>query len=158
MPVLIQFLLLCAEEVPKYTPKAKRVSQSTYPSGIPGWHPVAVSKTKVEKPKPQANEKVKIKEKKENVKVTATVDEISEKLQDITVTEVDPTIELSKKLKRLRKRLRESELIDEKIKAGELANPSQLEKSSRRKEFEEEIEQLEAERLKLRQLKADKNP
>lgn len=87
------------------------------------------------------------------------VDEISEKLQDITVSSDDPTIELSKKLKRLRKRLRESELIDEKIKAGEAGNVNsfQLEKSRRRKEFEDEIEELEAERLKLRQLKANKN-
>lgn len=87
------------------------------------------------------------------------VDEISEKLQDITVSSDDPTIELSKKLKRLRKRLRESELIDEKIKAGEAGNVNsfQLEKSRRIKEFEDEIEELEAERLKLRQLKANKN-
>lgn len=153
------------EEVPKYTPLAKRVASAQSSAYPPGWHPTepAVSKNKVEnKPKPPAAEKAKIKEKKENVvKVTATVvDELSEKLQDATVSSVDPTIELSKKLKRLRKRLRESELIDEKIKAGEVAavNPSQLEKSTRRKEFEDEIEQLEAERLKLRQLKPNKNP
>lgn len=156
-----------SEEVPKYTPKAKRgVVQSPYP---PGWHPTTettVPKSKADKPKPAMDkskpaadkpkltvDKIKVKERKENVKVDV-VEEINEKLQDVTVSSnVDPTIELSKKLKKLRKRLRESEIIDEKIKAGDAdVNSSQLEKSARRKEFEKEIEQLEAERLKLRQL------
>lgn len=87
------------------------------------------------------------------------VDEISKKLEETLTVVEDPTVEISKKLKRLRKRLRESEQIDEKIKAGEInINSSQLEKSSRRKEFEDEIEQLEAERLRLRQQKGNKNP
>lgn len=111
-------------------------------------------KSKVDKPKPATGEKIKIKEKKESAKVDV-VKEMSEKLQDIALS-TDPTIEISKKLKRLRKRLRESELLDEKIKAGEVTNADQLEKSARRREFEEEIEQLEAERLKLRQIKTSK--
>lgn len=86
---------------------------------------------------------------------------MSEKVQDLKVSThtSDPTIEVSKKLKRLRKRIREIELLEEKIKAGEISNPEkdQLEKISRRKEFEEEIEQLEGDRLKLRQLKVNKN-
>lgn len=98
---------------------------------------------------------MKIKEKKDVAKVDA-VKELSEKLQDVSLTTADPTVEISKKLKRLRKRLRESELLDEKIKAGEVTNSDQLEKSARRREFEEEIEQLEAERLTLRQLKPSK--
>lgn len=70
----------------------------------------------------------------------------------------DPTVEISKKLKRLRRRLRESEQLEEKIKAGEVEiNADQLGKSARRKELEDEIEQLEADRLKLRQLKPNKN-
>lgn len=69
----------------------------------------------------------------------------------------DPTVEISKKLKRLRRRLRESEQLDEKIKAGEVANADQLGKSSRRRELEDEIEQLEAERITLRHLKPNKN-
>lgn len=144
-----------SEEVPKYTPKGKRVAQSsTYP---PGWHPSepTVAKSKVDKPKPTAGEKIKMKEKKDVAKVEA-VKELSQKLQNVSLSTEDPTIEISKKLKRLRKRLRESELLDEKIKAGEVANADQLEKSARRLEFEEEIEQLEAERLKLRQLKPSK--
>lgn len=100
-------------------------------------------------------DKSKVKEKKEVVKAVEPIQEISEKLQETSLTsDVDPTIEISKKLKRLRKRLRESELLDEKIKAGEATNADQLEKCARRKEFEQEIEQLEAERQKLRQMKA----
>lgn len=74
-----------------------------------------------------------------------------------TVTTNDPTVELSKKLKRLRRRLRESEILAEKMESGEITNPEkdQLEKISRRKDFEDEIEQLEAERLKMRQLKVN---
>jgi partner of Y14 and mago len=68
------------------------------------------------------------------------VEEISEKLQDkLQISGDDPTIELSKKLKRIRRKLREVEILDEKIKAGEITAPEkdQLEKISRRKMFEE---------------------
>lgn len=156
------FYLKHLEEVPLYTPKAKRVAQTSNSGYPPGYHPgyqpspSNVTKPKTEKPKSQAD-KVKIKEKKE-VKVVEPVQEISEKLKETSMSDVDPTIEISKKLKRLRKRLRESELLDEKIKAGEaMPNPDQLEKCARRKEFELEIEELEAERLKLRKLKSNKN-
>lgn len=154
-----------SEEVPLYTPKGKRVQTAStqYP---PGWHPTpatsVVNKIKVEKPKPAAGDKTKIKEKKEPSSKTSYRNdvEISEKLQDIKIAAPstnDPTVELSKKLKRLRRRLRESEILVEKMEAGEITNPEkdQLEKIARRKEFEEEIEQLEAERLKMRQLKVN---
>lgn len=176
----------CVEEVPLYTPKGKRnlAQPSQYP---PGWHPsVAAStttttKTKAQKPKPpaavektnsqaieklkapadkskQTAEKSKIKEKKDVAPKADPVDDINEKLQDASI---DPTVEISKRLKRLRRRLRESEQLEEKINlartAGEPTNPDQIEKCSRRKELEDEINQLEDERNKLRQLKANKN-
>ena len=167
----------CSEEVPLYTPKGKRAAaaHSQYP---PGWHPTPaasnVTKPKTEKPKappgekvkqpqsdkpkPQQGDKIKIKERKAEpaTKVDPVVEEISKKLSDVdlsSASDVDPTIEISKKLKRLRRRLREAEQLEEKILSGEVTNSDQLEKISRRKEFEEEIEQLESERLKLRQLK-----
>lgn len=154
-----------SEEVPLYTPKGKRVAQtSQYP---PGWFPTvatSAAKTKTEKSKATAGDKLKLKERKEIPKPEREpeFDKIIEKLEDIKMSNQssnDPTIELSKKLKRLRKRLRECEALDEKIISGEITNPEkdQLEKISRRKEFEEEIEQLEAERLKLRQVNANKN-
>lgn len=105
-------------------------------------------------------EKIKAKEKKETVKAKQ-VDDISGKLSEISLSsDADPTVEISKKLKRLRKRLRESEQLDEKLQAGEsITNSDQLDKIARRQEFFGEIEKLEAERLKLRlKLKAPKAP
>lgn len=106
-------------------------------------------------------DKIKVKEKKETVKAKQ-VDDISGKLSEISLSssDADPTVEISKKLKRLRKRLRESEQLDEKLQAGEsITNSDQLDKIARRQEFFEEIEKLEAERLKLRlKLKAPKAP
>lgn len=147
-----------------YTPKGKRAQTATsqYP---PGWHPqttpassTSTNKVKIDKPKPAVVEKTKNKEKKSETAKANTVTEISEKIQDVKIDATlnnDPTVELSKKLKRLRRRLRESEILAEKVESGEITNleKDQLEKISRRKEFEEEIEQLEAERLKMRQLK-----
>ncbi|CRL04440.1 CLUMA_CG017525, isoform A [Clunio marinus] len=155
------------EEVPLYTPKGKRVAQtSQYP---PGWHPTVATtsaKTKPEKPKQITIEKPKekpaeIKDKK-NVPEKIDVKDVTEKIQSISLSSEalnDPTIEISKKLKRLRRRLRESDALNDKIVSGEITSPEkdQLEKIARRKEFEKEIEQLEEERLKLRQLKPMKN-
>lgn len=90
------------------------------------------------------------------------VEDVNQKLQDLNLpsSTTDPTIELSKKLKRLRKRLRESELLEEKVKSSELQNPEkdQLEKIANRKTFEDEIKLLEAERDKLRKLKTSCEP
>lgn len=158
-----------------YTPKAKRIAQT--PQYPPGWYPdvAAASKSKHEKPKTQSSEKpkatvsekpksqqgekIKPKDKKaEAPKAKPPLVELCEKLEEATISPaVDPTIEISKKLKRLRKRLRESEQLEEKIKTGEVTNPDQLEKIARRKAFEDEIEQLEAERLRLRELKSSKS-
>lgn len=159
--------------MPLYTPKGKRVQaqSSQYP---PGWHPAAaaaqtnVPKPRTEKPKPTQNEKSKSQQadkprsqqpdkpkKKPEAAKPDPVEEVSEKLQNVAVSSAasDPTIEISKKLKRLRRRLRESEQLEEKLKTGEAPNADQLEKIARRKEFEDEIEALEAERLTLRKLK-----
>lgn len=66
-------------------------------------------------------------------------EDLSEKLQDkLQISSADPTIEMSKKLKRIRRKLREVEILDEKIKTGEItAEKDQLEKIARRKKFEE---------------------
>lgn len=67
--------------------------------------------------------------------------ELSEKLQEkLTISKIlpDPTIELSKKLKRIRRKIRDVENLEEKIKLGEIvAEKDQLEKVARKKEFEE---------------------
>lgn len=168
--------------MPLYTPKGKRNLAQPSTGYPPGWHPSAAtsattSKAKAQKPKvvaaertssqaiekpkvpahkpqPQTAEKSK-KEKKDVASKADPVEEINEKLQDASL--IDPTIEISKRLKRLRRRLRESEQLEEKIKSGEMTNSDQLEKCSRKTEIEDEINQLEDERNKLRQLKASKN-
>lgn len=176
-----------AEEVPLYTPKGKRqlAAASPYPPVshiesskfdkldpsifFKGWHPTAATastatKNKSDKPKP-AVDKIKIKEKKDARRAN-DVDSITEKVQAVKLVpqasasiDADPTIELSKKLKRLRRKLRESEILAEKIKSGEVINPEkdQIEKLENCKKFEKEIEKLEAERLKMRQLKVNKS-
>lgn len=112
-----------------------------------------------DKPKPQQADKPKPQQpakKKPEVAKPDRVEEVSEKLKNVAVSSVasDPTIEISKKLKRLRRRLREAEQLEEKLKSGaETPNADQLDKIARRKEFEDEIEQLEAEREQLRKLK-----
>jgi hypothetical protein len=135
------------------TTKAKAPKPRPPPADKANSQAIEKPKAPVDKSK-QTAEKSKLKEKKEVAPKANPVDEISEKLED---SSVDPTIEISKRLKRLRRRLRESEQLEEKIKSGEMTNPDQLEKCSRRKELEDEIDQLEDERNKLRQLKASKN-
>lgn len=82
-----------------------------------------------------------------------SVNEMTKQLEKVELTsdKGDPTIEISKKLKRLRKKLRDSEQLADKIKTGELvADKIQLDKIERCKALEKEIEELELERVKLR--------
>lgn len=71
---------------------------------------------------------------------------------------IDPTIEISKKLKRLRKRLREIDLLHDKIKSGEIQNPEkdQLEKVERKPELLAEIQNLEDQRKKIHESRDNK--
>lgn len=81
------------------------------------------------------------------------VNEVTKQLEKVELMsdKGDPTIEISKKLKRLRKKLRDSEQLADKIKTGELvADKVQLDKIERCKALEKEIEELELERVKLR--------
>lgn len=137
-------------EKPKPTQSEKPKSQQP---DKPKSQPADKAKSQAaDKPKPPQQEKPK--KKLEVAKFSA--EEVSEKLRNLAVSSAasDPTIEISKKLKRLRRRLREAEQLDEKLKTGaETPNADQLEKIARRKEFEDEIEQLEAEREQLRKLK-----
>jgi hypothetical protein len=123
----------------------------------------AQNSQKVNKPTPAIVEQPKAEKvaKPKVVKVMKStpkeVVELTNKLENIDiVTETtdknDLTIEISKKLKRIRRKLRDSEQLDEKIKSGEInADKVQLEKVSRIPELEKEIEKLESERLLLRQ-------
>ncbi|XP_070496962.1 partner of Y14 and mago [Chironomus tepperi] len=155
------------EEVPLYTPKGKRVAQANpFP---PGWHPdTSKSSTKQPQQQQQRNNTATVK-KEPSATVTATKSQpapirVMTKVEDVTKIDDlndtmqnslkirDDVVELSKRLKRLRRRLRELELLDEKIKSGEIVKPQkdQLEKITRRFEIEKEIEELEKNREDLK--------
>ncbi|KAG5667165.1 hypothetical protein PVAND_015162 [Polypedilum vanderplanki] len=160
------------EEVPLYTPKGKRIAQanSGYP---PGWHPDLASSKNVKSTKPQsqlkeqslqkqqqqpsqrANEQAPIKvltnPRQTTTKVTSSIDEVTDAMQN-TLKIREDVLELSKRLKRLRRRLRELEILEEKIKSGEITKPQkdQVEKIARRKELEKEIDELEKQREELK--------
>ncbi|CAG9811130.1 unnamed protein product [Chironomus riparius] len=153
------------EEVPLYTPKGKRVAQANpFP---PGWHPdTSKSTTAAAKPQQQRNSTAPVKKEPATVtikpqpavRVMTKVEEAPKVDDDLSETMEnslkirDDVVELSKRLKRLRRRLRELELLDEKIKSGEIVKPQkdQLEKITRRFEIEKEIEELEKNREDLK--------
>lgn len=91
------------------------------------------------------------KENTESVKNSTAIDEITDSMQN-TLKIREDVIEISKRLKRLRRRLRELEILEEKINSGEIAKPQkdQLEKISRRGELVKEIEELEKTRDDLK--------
>lgn len=68
-------------------------------------------------------------------------------LQATLLVQSDEGLDTSKKLKKLRKKLREIETIEQKIKSGELKKPEkdQLDKVKRKKDVIKEIKQLEEE-------------
>lgn len=84
------------------------------------------------------------KESTEVVKSATTVDDIADSMQNSLKIRED-VVEISKRLKRLRRRLRELEILEEKITSGEIVKPQkdQLEKIQRRVDFAKEIEDLE---------------
>lgn len=141
--------------MPLYTPKGKRIAQSNqYP---PGWHPdVAVPQSQRSQPAAKKSEPAgfrvtSITEQQSARVAPAKINEITEAMQN-SLKIRDDVVELSKRLKRLRRRLRELDLLDEKIKVGEIAKPQkdQLEKITRRREIEKEIEELERQREELK--------
>lgn len=84
-------------------------------------------------------------------KPAATIEEVTDSMQSSLKIRED-VLEISKRLKRLRRRFRELEVLEEKINAGEIANPQkdQLDKIQRRMDFMKEIEELEKVREELK--------
>ncbi|XP_014227844.1 partner of Y14 and mago [Trichogramma pretiosum] len=101
------------------------------------------TKTKVdEKTKPKVEEKTKPKvDEKTKTKVEVPKTPVPEQTED-KATAVDPV----KRLKNLRKKIREIESLAKKIKNGEIKNPDKemLDKVSRKSEIQKEIKKLEA--------------
>ena len=139
------------DEVAKYESKGKQWVDSI-PKLPPGVH---VEETQLSK-----NQK-----KRKNKKTGASdsqrreVEDVTEKMQSAkvsnavsgtaagTVYSSNPDDLKLKRVKNLRKKLRQIEELQAKIDSGELVNPeaTQLEKLSRREEIEKELEELEAE-------------
>ncbi|XP_020710307.2 partner of Y14 and mago isoform X2 [Athalia rosae] len=155
------------EEVPLYESKGKQFTknQPSYPVGMSAEY-VAAHKAKKEaqaaklSPVPLLvlqNNANKKKKKKNNSK---PVEAITEELLKSTISEngkqdknsgstANQSTDPAKRLKNLRKKLREIETLEQKLKGGELKNPEKeiLDKISRKSEVEEEIEELEARQL-----------
>nr|CAG4642953.1 EOG090X0KVN [Evadne anonyx] len=158
------------EEVPVYESKGKQwaKSQPAYPVGMSPAMATASAQKKAKDEKPlipglapaaakQTNKKKKNSEKKAKVEV----EEVSKALAGFTITEpvfktpakteTAPQVpaatasDPAKRLKNLKKKLKDIEALESKVKKGELKNPDkdQLEKIKRKKEVAKEIQELE---------------
>lgn len=139
------------DEVAKYESKGKQWADSI-PKLPPGVHEEQTPLSKNQKKR-----KNKKKDAGDNQK--CDVSSVTEKIQSVqlsnavastaagTVYTSNPDDLKVKRLKNLRKKLRQIEELQAKIDSGELVNPeaTQIEKLSRREEIEQELEQLEAE-------------
>ncbi|XP_050351365.1 partner of Y14 and mago [Nymphalis io] len=147
------------EEVPLYESKGKqfKARQSTgLPVGLTPEIAAEVKKSKKGTIQPIPGMIINV-EKKKKKKKTQGVAEVTEKLTRCEITEPTfstpppPTTAIptqsdpSKRLKNLKKKLREIEALEEKISLGSLKNPDteQKEKISRKNEIMKEIEILE---------------
>lgn len=138
------------DEVAKYESKGKQWANS-FSKLPPGVH----EEENKQLTKNQKKRKNKKKEGSEHQR--CEVEEVTEKLQSATVSRTataagtvytsNPDDLKLKRVKNLRKKLRQIEELQEKIDSGELVNPeaTQLEKLSRREEIEKELSELEQE-------------
>ncbi|KAG8192345.1 hypothetical protein JTE90_002165 [Oedothorax gibbosus] len=98
---------------------------------------------------PKTSSSKKKKKKKDDTAKIVPVTNMIEKM-DINSTKTDPvsaTVDPAKRIRNLKKKLRDINALKLKIESGELANPEkdQLEKIARKGEIEAEIEELELE-------------
>ncbi|XP_040281540.1 partner of Y14 and mago [Bufo bufo] len=152
------------EEVPVYENKYVKFfkSKPSLPPGLSHVEPTAKKTQQSNKPDTEtplsktAKRKMKRKEKKNQEKgEREAVEEARQDIEKISISETEvkndksnsenAAAEKTKKLKNLRKKLRQVEDLQQKMDSGEIKQPSkeQLEKLARRKALEEEIEDLE---------------
>ncbi|KAM9321368.1 partner of Y14 and mago [Gastrophryne carolinensis] len=152
------------EEVPVYENKYVKFfkSKPSLPPGLSHEEPPANKTHQHSKPETDttlskaAKRNMKRKEKRKQEKgERESVEETRQELEKVNISEnrepkdkvanENPAAEKAKKLKNLRKKLRQVEELQQKIDSGEIKEPSkeQLEKLARRKALEEEIEDLE---------------
>ncbi|GAB6030532.1 hypothetical protein CHUAL_007396 [Chamberlinius hualienensis] len=143
------------EEVPLYESKGKQWAKAK-PTLPPGLSQIDMEKVKTATVESAANKSSNKKKKKSDTNSTVNqqqnVDHLSKKLNATHISGVEAkkgtqptTTDPVKKLKNLKKKLREIDALKEKIESGALANPDkdQLEKVSRRDQVAREIEDLE---------------
>lgn len=137
------------DEVEKYESKGKKWVNSG-PQLPPGLH--------VEEQKLSKNQKKHKKNKKKDTE-QSSVDSVTKKVEDVSLSlsqtksvasnlyTSNPDEVKQKKLKNLKKKIRQIEELQNKIDSGEITKPeaNQLEKLARRNEIEEEIKDLEKE-------------
>ncbi|XP_077339574.1 partner of Y14 and mago [Lithobates pipiens] len=152
------------EEVPVYENKYVKFfkSKPSLPPGLSHQEPPANKTQQSTKPETEtalsktAKRNMKRSQKRKQDKgEREPVEEARQELEKVNISETteakdkmtneNPAAEKAKKLKNLRKKLRQVEDLQQKIDCGEIKQPSkeQLEKLSRRKALEEEIEDLE---------------
>lgn len=152
------------EEVPVYENKYVKFfkSKPSLPPGLTHNEPPANKTQQSTKPETEtslsktAKRNMKRKEKRKQDKgEREVVEEARQDMEKISISESgvqkdkanseNATAEKAKKLKNLRKKLRQVEDLQQKIDCGEIKQPSkeQLEKLARRKALEEELEDLE---------------
>nr|CAG4652349.1 EOG090X0KVN [Triops cancriformis] len=146
------------EEVPVYESKGKQwaKSQLSHPIGlnpqllaaketkpsIPGLPPATATAVSKKKKKKKANKPA---EEESSVKELTTQVTDLKLTEDKTTTNVQNT-DPAKKLKALKKKLKDISMLEKNISSGELKNPEkeQLEKIQRKTDIEEEIRKLES--------------
>ncbi|KAF7286120.1 hypothetical protein GWI33_007765 [Rhynchophorus ferrugineus] len=128
------------EEVPLYESKGK-VAQRT----IPGLYIIEDDKEKKGQKKKPKNKIEEINKILESTKISEKSKKQKETEKVPTKSQPQETIDPAKKLKNLKKRLREVEALEEKVKSGALAKPEpdQLAKINRKNDLLVQIRELE---------------
>lgn len=137
------------DEVEKYESKGKKWANSG-PQIPPGLHIADEQKSSKNQKKHDRKKK-----KKESEQNKSCIDHVTQKVEEVSLNtnsskasnlySSDPNEVKLKKLKNLKKKLRQIEDLQAKIDSGEVTKPetNQLEKLAKRNEFEEEISSLE---------------
>ena len=153
------------DEVPKYESKGKLFGQQK-PNLPVGFCPKVVaesrananSKTQQLQQKKTSSgllviKKEQKKDKQSSPKTPTAIKAIkSQELEEIfeDALEIDPLVDIYKRLKRLRRKIRDIEVLEQKLNAGEKTEKDQFEKIERKHEIMKEIHELEVERDTLK--------
>lgn len=99
---------------------------------------------------PNPKQKSKSQQHQQHQQEEEEIDEVENLTDGVNNVQLDPHQELSKKIKKLRRKIREIEIIEERIKSGELLKPDkdQLDKITRRPHILQDIQELERIRSK----------